>query len=87
MTHPRHAFHFNAMATTFTVTIAQEDIDETYASQAANAVRMEVERLEEELSRFKTLQRDLASQPAETRPTQPRHPRYLGLSRARQSHA
>jgi thiamine biosynthesis lipoprotein len=53
MTPPRHAFHFIAMATTFTVTIAQEDIDETYASQAANAVRMEVERLEEELSRFK----------------------------------
>ncbi len=53
MTAPLHSFHFNAMATTFTVSIAQSDIDATYASQAANAVRMEVERLEEELSRFK----------------------------------
>lgn len=53
MSLPHHTFHFDAMATTFTVTIAQEDIDQTYASQAANAVRMEVERLEEELSRFK----------------------------------
>lgn len=48
-----HTFHFDAMATTFSVSIAQEDIDQNYASQAANAVRLEVERLEEELSRFK----------------------------------
>lgn len=45
--------HFDAMATTFTVVIAQDDIDATYAEQAANAVRLEVERLEEELSRFR----------------------------------
>jgi thiamine biosynthesis lipoprotein len=41
------------MATTFSVVIAQADVDATYAAQAANAVRMEVERLEEELSRFR----------------------------------
>lgn len=41
------------MATTFCVVIAQEDVDATYASQAANAVRLEVMRLEDELSRFK----------------------------------
>jgi thiamine biosynthesis lipoprotein len=51
--HPHHAFHFEAMATAFTVIIAQENVDATYASQASNAVRLEVERLEEELSRFK----------------------------------
>ena len=48
-----HAFHFDAMATRFTLVISAADADETYASQAANAVRIEVERLEEELSRFK----------------------------------
>lgn len=48
-----HAFHFDAMATTFTLVISAADADATYASQAANAVRLEVERLEEELSRFK----------------------------------
>lgn len=48
-----HTNHFNAMATTFSVVIAEPDIDATYASQAANAVRIEVERLEEELSRFR----------------------------------
>ncbi len=48
-----HAFHFDAMATRFTVVISPADADAAYAGQAANAVRMEVERLEEELSRFK----------------------------------
>ncbi len=45
--------HFDAMATTFTVVISQADVDEIYAAQAANAVRLEVNRLEEELSRFR----------------------------------
>lgn len=45
--------HFDAMATTFSVAISQADVDATYAAQAANAVRLEVERLEEELSRFR----------------------------------
>ncbi len=48
-----HTFHFDAMATRFTLVVSAEDADATYASQAVNAVRIEVERLEEELSRFK----------------------------------
>ncbi len=48
-----HRFHFEAMATRFTVDVSAADADAAYAAQAANAVRLEVERLEEELSRFK----------------------------------
>lgn len=48
-----HRFHFEAMATRFTLDVSAADADEAYAAQAANAVRLEVERLEEELSRFK----------------------------------
>jgi thiamine biosynthesis lipoprotein len=48
-----HTNHFDAMATTFSVVIAQPDIDATYAAQVTNAIRLEVERLEEELSRFR----------------------------------
>lgn len=46
------ARHF-AMATEFEVIIAQDDVDAAYAGQAAEAVFAEVDRLEEELSRFK----------------------------------
>ena len=42
-----------AMATEFEVIIAQDDVDATYAGQAADAVFAEIDRLEEELSRFK----------------------------------
>lgn len=48
-----HAACFDAMATRFTLLISAADADATYARQAVNAVRIEVERLEEELSRFK----------------------------------
>lgn len=48
-----HRFRHEAMATVFEVTIAQDDVDATYASSAAQAVFAEVDRLEEELSRFK----------------------------------
>lgn len=48
-----HRFAHDAMATSFEVIIAQEDVDATYAAQAAEAVFMEVDRLEEELSRFR----------------------------------
>ncbi|MFZ4767743.1 MAG: FAD:protein FMN transferase, partial [Roseimicrobium sp.] len=41
------------MATEFVVTIAQADITEDYASQVADAVFAEIDRLEEELSRFR----------------------------------
>ena len=46
------ARHF-AMATEFEVIIAQDDVDAAYAGQAADAVFAEIDRLEEELSRFK----------------------------------
>lgn len=48
-----HHFGHEAMATSFEVLIAQEDVDATYASQAAEAVFAEIDRLEEELSRFR----------------------------------
>jgi hypothetical protein len=41
------------MATTFDVIINQDDADETYAAQAAQAVFQEIARLEDELSRFR----------------------------------
>ncbi len=41
------------MATTFDVLINHADADETYASQAAQAVFQEIARLEDELSRFR----------------------------------
>lgn len=41
------------MATTFDVVINQDDADETYAAQAAQAVFQEIARLEDELSRFR----------------------------------
>lgn len=48
-----HRFCHEAMATSFEVIIAQEDVDATYASQAAVAVFSEIDRLEDELSRFR----------------------------------
>jgi thiamine biosynthesis lipoprotein len=48
-----HRFSHEAMATSFEVIIAQEDVDATYASQAAVAVFSEIDRLEDELSRFR----------------------------------
>lgn len=48
-----HRFCHEAMATSFEVIIAQEDVDATYASQAALAVFSEIDRLEDELSRFR----------------------------------
>jgi len=50
---PPHVSAFDAMATTFAVVIDQADVDATYARQAADAVRREIERLEDELSRFR----------------------------------
>ncbi len=50
---PMHRFEHHAMATSFEVIIAQEDVDPLYASQAAEAVFAEVDRLEDELSRFR----------------------------------
>ena len=41
------------MATQFELTIVQEDIEGSYAAQAAAAVWEEIDRLELELSRFK----------------------------------
>ncbi len=49
---PYRAKH-HAMATEFEVTIAQEDVEGTYAAQATAAVWEEIDRLELELSRFK----------------------------------
>ncbi|MEN3941326.1 FAD:protein FMN transferase [Prosthecobacter sp. SYSU 5D2] len=48
-----HRFSHEAMATSFEVIIAQDDVDATYASQAAVAVFSEIDRLEDELSRFR----------------------------------
>ena len=48
-----HRFSDHAMATTFEVIIWQDDIDATYAAQAASAVFDEIHRLEAELSRFR----------------------------------
>ncbi|MDZ4289392.1 MAG: FAD:protein FMN transferase [Prosthecobacter sp.] len=48
-----HRFEQHAMATTFEVIIGQEEVDESYAAQAAEAVFAEIARLEEELSRFR----------------------------------
>lgn len=42
-----------AMATLFEIIIAEDDMDATYAGQAADAVFAEIDRLEEELSRYK----------------------------------
>lgn len=48
-----YRFRQEAMATVFEVTIAQDDVDPTYAGQAADAVFAEIARLEDELSRFR----------------------------------
>ncbi|HRJ11198.1 MAG TPA: FAD:protein FMN transferase [Prosthecobacter sp.] len=48
-----HCFEEHAMATSFQVIIAQEDVDEAYAAHAAEAVFTEIRRLEDELSRFR----------------------------------
>jgi FAD:protein FMN transferase len=49
----RH-FEVNAMATSFEVIIVEtEDVDALYAAQAAEAVFAEIQRLEDELSRFR----------------------------------
>jgi FAD:protein FMN transferase len=45
-------FRHEAMATLFEITIAQDDIDKTYAGSAADAVFAEIDRLEAELSRY-----------------------------------
>ncbi len=50
---PKFRFETHAMATTFEVVIAQDDVDETYAAQAAAAMFEEIARLEEDLSRFR----------------------------------
>ena len=50
---PLYRYEQHAMATTFEVIIAQEDGDETYAAQAAEAVFAEIARLEDDLSRFR----------------------------------
>lgn len=46
-----HRFSSEAMATTFEVILVHEEAD--YAAQAAEAVFMEIQRLEDELSRFR----------------------------------
>src|SRR3954468_23605889 len=43
----------HAMATEFEVIIAQDDVDAAYAGQVADALFAEVDRMEDELSRFK----------------------------------
>lgn len=50
-----HCFEEHAMATSFQLIIAQEDVDATYAAQAAEAVFSEIRRLEDELSRFRSM--------------------------------
>ena len=45
-------FRHEAMATLFEITIAQDDIDKSYAGSAADAVFAEIDRLEAELSRY-----------------------------------
>lgn len=51
---PRHhRFTAHAMATTFDVFINHDDADATYAEQAAQAAFQEINRLEDELSRFR----------------------------------
>ena len=47
-------FRHEAMATLFEVTIAQPDVDRNYAGSAADAVFSEIDRLEEELSRYRS---------------------------------
>jgi thiamine biosynthesis lipoprotein len=46
-------FRHEAMATMFEIIIPEVDADETYASQASQAVFDEIDRLEDELSRFR----------------------------------
>lgn len=48
-----HRFTHDAMATSFEVIIGQEDVDAVYAEQACQAVFAEIDRLEDELSRFR----------------------------------
>lgn len=50
-----HCFEEHAMATSFQLIIAQEDVDAAYAAQAAEAVFAEIRRLEDELSRFRSM--------------------------------
>lgn len=47
-------FRHEAMATLFEIVIAQPDVDKSYAGSAADAVFAEIDRLEEELSRFRS---------------------------------
>jgi FAD:protein FMN transferase len=49
-----HRFRHEAMATEFEIIIAQPDIDQAYAGSAAVAVFAEIDRLEEELSRYRS---------------------------------
>lgn len=46
-------FRHEAMATVFEVVIAQPDVDQGYAQSAADAVFVEIDRLEDELSRYR----------------------------------
>ncbi len=48
-------FRHTAMATRFEVIIPDTDADETYASQVSQAVFNEIDRLEDELSRYRSL--------------------------------
>ena len=48
-------FRHNAMATRFEIIIPDTDADEAYASQASQAVFTEIDRLEDELSRYRPL--------------------------------
>jgi thiamine biosynthesis lipoprotein len=43
----------HAMATTFEIILSQDDVDEAYAAQSANAAFEEIARLEDELSRYR----------------------------------
>lgn len=52
-TPPYQVYGHEAMATAFEVIIGQADIDPAYGAQAAAAVFAEVDRLEEQLSRFR----------------------------------
>lgn len=50
-----HRFSHEAMATSFEIIIAQDDVDALYAAQASDAVFAEIDRLEDELSRFRPM--------------------------------
>lgn len=48
-----HRFKHDAMATSFEIVISAHDADQLYAGQAAHALFAEIDRLEDELSRFR----------------------------------